>query len=77
MSPKGFKDSIFLFDDVFPEVTERQASVAFAAEIALVPNYESKNSKCFIWCRLGNSIAFFLSLSCTDVVPKGLNSRLG
>jgi proline iminopeptidase len=33
MSPKGFKDSIFLFDDVFPEVTERQASVAFAAEM--------------------------------------------
>jgi pimeloyl-ACP methyl ester carboxylesterase len=33
MSPKGFKDSIFLFDDVFPETTERQASVAFAAEM--------------------------------------------
>lgn len=33
MAPKGFKDTIFLFDDVFPEVTERQASVAFAAEM--------------------------------------------
>jgi proline iminopeptidase len=29
MSPKGFKDTIFLFDDVYPETTERQASVAF------------------------------------------------
>lgn len=33
IAPKGFKDTIFLFDDVFPEVTERQASVAFAAEM--------------------------------------------
>jgi len=33
MSPKGFKDTIFLFDDVFPETTERQASVAFAIEM--------------------------------------------
>jgi proline iminopeptidase len=29
MSPKGFKDTIFLFDDVYPETTERQAAVAF------------------------------------------------
>jgi proline iminopeptidase len=31
MSPKGFKDTIFLFDDVFPETTERQAAVAFSS----------------------------------------------
>jgi len=31
MSPKGFKDTIFLFDDVFPEGTERQAAAAFPA----------------------------------------------
>jgi hypothetical protein len=36
----------------------------------LVANYESTNSKCFIWCRLGSSAPFFLSLSCTVVVPK-------
>jgi len=33
MSPKGFKDTLFLFDDVFPETTEREASVAFAVEM--------------------------------------------
>jgi proline iminopeptidase len=32
LAPKT-KDSIFLFDDVFPEGTERQASVAFADEM--------------------------------------------
>ena len=31
MSPKGFKDTIFLFDDVYPETTERQAAVAFSS----------------------------------------------
>lgn len=31
MSPKGFKDTIFLFDDVFPEGTERQAAVAVSS----------------------------------------------
>ncbi len=36
----------------------------------LVPNYETTNSKCFIWCRLGSSVPLFLSLSCTEVVPK-------
>jgi hypothetical protein len=35
----------------------------------LVPNYESANSKCFIWCRLG-STPFFLSLTCTELIPK-------
>jgi hypothetical protein len=33
----------------------------------LVPNYESRNFKCFIWCRLGASEPFFLSLSCTEL----------
>jgi len=42
----------------------------------LVPNYETTNSKCFIWCRLGNSVPLFLSLSCTDLVPKGGNPQL-
>jgi hypothetical protein len=37
--------------------------------LPLVPNYESTNSKCFIWCRLGSSIPLFLSLSCTEIVP--------
>jgi len=36
----------------------------------LVPNYRSQNSKCFIWCRLGTNTPSFLSLSCTEVVPK-------
>jgi hypothetical protein len=36
----------------------------------LVPNYETQNSKCFIWCRLTIGTPFFLSLSCTEVVPK-------
>src|SRR6267142_1116731 len=36
----------------------------------LVPNCESQNSKCFIWCRLGTGEPFFLSLSCTEVVPR-------
>jgi hypothetical protein len=36
----------------------------------LVPNSESKNSKCLAWCRLGTSKPFLLILSCTDVVPK-------
>jgi hypothetical protein len=29
----------------------------------------SPNSKCFIWCRLGTTAPFFLSLSCTEVGP--------
>src|ERR1022692_5084985 len=41
----------------------------FEPPTPLVPNYESTNSKCFIWCRLGNSVPLFLSLSCTEVVP--------
>ena len=36
----------------------------------LVPNHEITNSKCFIWCRLGVRNPFFLSLSCTEVVPR-------
>ena len=36
----------------------------------LVPNYGSTNSKCFVWCRLGNSAPVFLSLSCTELVPR-------
>jgi hypothetical protein len=43
---------------------------------SLVPNYEVTNSKCFIWCRLGSSVPLFLSVSCTDPVPKGGNSQL-
>ena len=31
----------------------------------MVPNHERTNSKCFIWCRLGNSVPFFSRL----VVP--------
>ena|ERR1039458_8410013 len=41
-----------------------------------VPNHEITNSKCFIWCRLGSGPPLFLSLSCTDLVPKGGNPRL-
>src|ERR1022692_1600746 len=36
----------------------------------LVRNYGSTNSKCFVWCRLGSSAPFFLSLSCTELVPR-------
>ena len=35
----------------------------------LVPNYATKKSKSFIWCRLGTKSRSFLSLSCTEVVP--------
>ena len=35
----------------------------------LVPNNRVKKSKCFVWCRLGTKMPFFLSLSCTEVVP--------
>ncbi len=37
--------------------------------------YEGKNSKCFIWCRLGSSVPLFLSLSCTEVVPRNPVSK--
>ena len=43
-------------------------------DLNLVPNYESTNSKCFIWCRLGTSKPTFLSLRCTEAVPR--NRRL-
>jgi aspartate ammonia-lyase len=33
-------------------------------------NYESQNSKCLIWCRLGTSALFFLFFSCTELVPR-------
>ncbi len=36
----------------------------------LIPNHELTNSKYFIWCRLGVRRTFFLSLSCTEVVPR-------
>ena len=34
------------------------------------PNYESTNLNCFVWCRLGNSVPLFFSLSCTEFVPR-------
>ena len=41
----------------------------------LVPNYQGQNSKCFIWCRLGNQ-RIILSLSqlyrsCTELFSSG------
>jgi hypothetical protein len=32
-----------------------------------VPNYETTNSKFFIWCRIGERRTVFLSLSCTKL----------
>ena len=46
----------------------------FEPPTPLVPNYQGQNSKCFTWCRLGTRTPFFLSLSCTEVVPKILAS---
>ena len=37
----------------------------------LVPNYETTNSKCFIWCRLGNRYHYFSR----SVVPEKLYRR--
>ena len=39
------------------------------------PEPRKSNSKCFIWCRLGASEPFFLSLSCTEVVPNWTRSE--
>jgi len=43
----------------------------------LVPNHRSTNSEGFIWCRLGVSEPTFLSLSCTEVVPRNPISNDG
>ena len=48
---------------------------AHLATDLLVPKNAIKKSKCFIWCRLGARRPFFLSLSCTEVVPTGVRNN--
>jgi hypothetical protein len=48
------------------QLQKQTPSLGSLSSDPLVPNYETTNSKCFIWCRLGASKPPFLSLSCTD-----------
>jgi hypothetical protein len=56
--------------EVFGERNAMRRRERIAELWNLVPNYETTNSKCFVWCRLGTSKPTFLSLRCTEVVPR-------
>jgi hypothetical protein len=47
-------------------VPQQEARIQVVVSDPLVP---IKKSKCFIWCRLGARMPFFLSLSCIELVP--------
>ena len=71
----GWRNSLAFYRKPYDLISERVKNQEWSGREdlnlrPLVPNHETKNSKCFIWCRLGSSIPLFLSLICTDLVEK-------